>query len=301
MRRVTTPTWPSHSGPGAVDGHRDLEAALAPSRASSSLVEQLVGRAPAVEQHAAARSARGCASSARIAGPQRRQADAAGDDDDVGALELARPARRRRTGRARRAPRPARAAQIACVARPTARTVCTSVVRLRGVAADRDRHLAAAAGREHRELARRERERAAAARLELERPGVGRLPALGARPRTARAPSARGRGAQPEPRVAVDVEELQPGRLQALDRGRGEALHQLVAELVVGLALAAQAQRRRTRRARTGSSARASNCQRYGSNSHDQPTTSPAPSVSITIAPRPGASISSATLPSRIR
>ena len=41
--------------------------------------------------------------------------------------------------------------------------------------------------------------------------------------------------------LAVDVEQLQPGRLQALDQHRHEALHQLVAEVVVRLALAAQA------------------------------------------------------------
>src|SRR5450759_1524954 len=41
--------------------------------------------------------------------------------------------------------------------------------------------------------------------------------------------------------MAVDVEELKARRLQALGHRRGEAPHQLVAELVIGLALAAQA------------------------------------------------------------
>src|SRR5450755_162881 len=49
------------------------------------------------------------------------------------------------------------------------------------------------------------------------------------------------------------------------------------------------------------STARPSTAQRNGANSHDQPTTSPSWSVWICIAPRPGASTSSATRPRRIR
>src|SRR5580658_5419845 len=41
--------------------------------------------------------------------------------------------------------------------------------------------------------------------------------------------------------TTVDIEELEPGRLQALEHGRGEATHELVAELVIGLAFPAQA------------------------------------------------------------
>ena len=46
--------------------------------------------------------------------------------------------------------------------------------------------------------------------------------------------------------------------------------------------------------------AAASKCQRYGGTSQDQPSTSPAPSVSHVTSPRPGTSVSSATRPDPI-
>ena len=82
--------------------------------------------------------------------------------------------------------------------------------------------------------------------LEVERPHVAaRRAGAGARARCA-APSDRQRSVadrRRQARAAIDIENLQPGRLQALDQDRHEALHHLVAEIVVGLALVAQAGR----------------------------------------------------------
>ena len=74
-------------------------------RSSSSGVEQLVGRARRRRAARGGRSARGARAARRIAGPQRRQPDAAGDDDDVGALAA--------VDRPRRAERPAHAEHVA--------------------------------------------------------------------------------------------------------------------------------------------------------------------------------------------
>ena len=41
--------------------------------------------------------------------------------------------------------------------------------------------------------------------------------------------------------LAIDIEDLQPGRVQPLHQHRQESLHHLVAEIVVRLAFAAQA------------------------------------------------------------
>ena len=62
--------------------------------------------------------------------------------------------------------------------------------------------------------------------------------------------------------MAIDVEQLQAGGLQPLDDRAGEAAHQLVAELVVGLALAAQARAVEGDRRASARSRAPSNCQR---------------------------------------
>ena len=137
---------------------------------------------------------------------------------------------------ARRSPR---------VAAPTARTVCTS---RSGAAGSPLIEIGTSPGAErvqHVELARaRTRARRPVERLELERPGVARLLAASGDAKALRhhRPCGARRGcSQAGSADAIDVEQPQPRRLQALDDHLREAPHQLVAELVVGLALAAQA------------------------------------------------------------
>ena len=146
-----------------------------------------------------------------------------------------------RTGRARRARRPAAAAQIAARDRADGADVCTSAPAA-GIAADRDRHLADAERVEHRELARGERLERARRRGSSSSVHVSRgLLAPRARPGTAPgtiAPrqrlSRRGRGHRR--RAAAAGSPAGARRCTA-----AKPLHQLVAERVVGVALAAQA------------------------------------------------------------
>src|SRR4051794_40601941 len=134
---------------------------------------------------------------------------------------------------------PARAAQIAVVARPTARTVWTSV--------------AGAAGSPLIEMGTSP---APPAESMVNWPGAKGSPSppLGTSARVTvssvssrRAVTAKAAGtiaAAPTSTsggLAIDVEELEAGGLEALGRSGGEAAHELIAELVVGLALAAQA------------------------------------------------------------
>src|SRR5271157_1559993 len=87
--------------------------------------------------------------------------------------------------------------------------------------------------------------------------------------------------------VAIHIQQLQSGCLQAL----GEDLHEpsvnLIAEVVVLIAL--------------GAKALASKCQRYGANSHDHPNTSPSPTVCTVVRPLCGITNCTDTKPSRMR
>ncbi len=220
---VTTPTCPSHSGPALSTVTSDLEPRACP-RVELVGVEQLVGRCARRRAAPAARSARAAPAARRIAGaaapgrcrrrrPRHRRP------------RPARPARARRTARARRAPARARRRRSPSVASPTARTVCTSALRPVGIAADRDRHLAGAARRQHRELARGERERLARAPARARASTCRRCP--GAWTTTTNGagtigPGADGQRRAPASSMAVDVEQLEPRRLQPLDQVRGE-------------------------------------------------------------------------------
>ena len=109
---------------------------------------------------------------------QRREADAAGDDDDISSFDLGdRPGSPERGADAEDVARAGRADRLGRQAdradRVHERTLAV------GIAADRDRHLARAARGDHRELPRREGDRVFPARNELERPGVGRVPTRG--------------------------------------------------------------------------------------------------------------------------
>ena len=138
---------------------------------------------------------------------------------------------------------------IPFVTAPTARVVWTSACGIARVAADGDRHLADAADVEHVELARGERE-PGVPRLgeELERERVARLlrhPMHPIGPREHRVGRGRdGAHLRLDPlrgHVVVEVEELHPGHVEPLGHDLGEALEELVAELVVLLALRPEA------------------------------------------------------------
>ena len=147
---VTTPTLALPARSARVDRDVDARSALAPTL-------ELVGRAgrPACARRRAATTRAVVARGARARGgrrAQRREADPAGDDDDVAARGFCdRP----------RAERPAHAEHAAGLASrrsrrvtaPTARIVWTSSRRRAPGPADRDRHLADAEGVEHVELA----------------------------------------------------------------------------------------------------------------------------------------------------
>ena len=224
--------------PGGVDGHEHLEPPLRPRRRAPRRTG--AGRGCARRRAArAARSARGRPSRCRTAGrsgarpiPPATITTSAPSTSSTGQGVPNGP----RTPSA--CPGPGGADRL--VASPTARTVWTSR-RAARIAADRDRHLAGSAGREHRELARREREpvRPGAARARAST--CRRCPALGAHRDRDRAPSVPGsrlsrRGACPY--TSSSCSRVACSR-STIDRG--EPAHQLVAELVVGLALAAQA------------------------------------------------------------
>src|SRR5208283_2505018 len=68
--------------------------------------------------------------------------------------------------------------------------------------------------------------------------------------------SASGRGCRASSALAVDIENLQLGRVQALREHRQEALHHVVAEVVIRLALVAKASGVDADRTRQGDRAR---------------------------------------------
>ena len=151
--------------------------------------------------------------------PQRREPDAARDDDDVAPDRLRdRPRVPERAAHAEQL-LPASDPQIASETAPTARTVCTS--RPPSSPRDRDRHLADAERVQHRELTRLAGERLAVDGLELDRPRVVRLAAAPQDPERPRCWAAGTASARTV--IAVDVEEPEAGPLQALDQHLSEA------------------------------------------------------------------------------
>src|ERR1039458_6019198 len=144
---------------------------------------------------------------------------------------------------------PKGASQIACVARPTARTVCTSgpsppgspLIEIGTSPVPNAESIVNCPGANARRAPARGWSSSVqvsevSCRFPATVNGTGTIgPDSGAPPAKA---VVRASG---DPSMAVDIEELQLRRLQAFDQRRRKSSHELIAKLVVGLALAAQA------------------------------------------------------------
>ena len=234
-------------GAGRVDG--DLDADVEPAAPALELLaeEQVVGRPAAVEDDELAEVV---AVRERVVDrrTERRQADAAADDDEVVAARgVDRPAVPERPAHADDVARRAGAERLRHRA-DRADRVHERRARLRHVAARRDRHLADAEGVEHGELARPDRidrtRRPARARASSCRGSR----AVSARRGTAAASSRRVAAVTSLTAVAIDVHQLEARGLETGDEHLREAVEQVVAERGIVLALARGGRRRRTGR-----------------------------------------------------
>ena len=176
-----------------IDGDLDLDVEASAPALELGGVEQLLGRAAAVE-HDDVAVALAVGEHVVDRRPQRREPDPAGEHDDVGAL-----GRFDRPGGAERA---AHADHVAAPQRRTARrsTVPTArIVWISGRRLTRDRHLALAERVEHRELARGQRLELRVAWARARASTSRGSPGAGARPGRAPAPSRPPRGRAQRP------------------------------------------------------------------------------------------------------
>ena len=229
---------------------------------------------------------------------ERRQADAAGDDDHVRAALLGdRPGRAERAAQAEHAARLGRADRLGHGADGADRLHDAALAD--PAAADGDRHLADPERVEHHELPGPDDRRLAASRARASASTCRRSRCTRSRTTNGAGTSAPRQARAQAVAVAIDVEQPEPRPLEPLDHHLREALHQLVAERRVVVALSAQAGAVEGR-SRAPPTARA---RRNASGTAGRATTSRPPrrprSSRSSSPPRLGTCVSSATLPSR--